>query len=107
MINFWSFSTIQEFLKVSPIYFLRLARHTLINYSWGMQSGVITVYILKVNTCTCAKRLYTIIALASPSVGRSFDSRTGGRGFDSRGRTNNQVLKITAKRRYSGCAASG
>ena len=73
----------------------------------AFKSGVITVYILKVNTCTCAKRLYTIIALASPSVGRSFDSRTGGRGFDSRGRTNNQVLKITAKRRYSGCAASG
>ena len=46
-------------------------------------------------------------SFGKPSVGRSFDSRTGGRGFDSRGRTNNQVLKITAKRRYSGCAASG
>jgi len=31
------------------------------------------------------------------SVGRAIDCRTGGRGFDSRGRTNTQGLKITEK----------
>ena len=31
------------------------------------------------------------------SVGRTFDCRVGGRGFDSRGRTNSQGLKITEK----------
>ena len=31
------------------------------------------------------------------SVGRAFDCRAGGRGFDSRGRTNTQGLKMTEK----------
>ena len=31
------------------------------------------------------------------SVGRVLDCRAGGRGFDSRGRTNTQGLKITEK----------
>ena len=31
------------------------------------------------------------------SVGRVLDCRTGGRGFDSRGQTNTQGLKITEK----------
>ena len=31
------------------------------------------------------------------SVGRALDCRAGGRGFDSRGRTNTQGLKITEK----------
>ena len=31
------------------------------------------------------------------SVGRALDRRAGGRGFDSRGRTNTQGLKITEK----------
>ena len=31
------------------------------------------------------------------SVGRAFDCREEGRGFDSRGRTNTQGLKITEK----------
>ena len=31
------------------------------------------------------------------SVGRAPDCRVGGRGFDSRGRTNTQSLKITEK----------
>ena len=30
-------------------------------------------------------------------VGRAFECRAGGRGFDSRGRTNTQGLKITEK----------
>ena len=31
------------------------------------------------------------------SVGRALDCRAGGRGFDSRGQTNTQGLKITEK----------
>ena len=31
------------------------------------------------------------------SVGRALDCKAGGRGFDSRGRTNTQGLKITEK----------
>ena len=102
--------------KSKPNIFFRLGSVSILSmesqtYTYKLQlgdafkSGVITVYILKVNTC--AKKLYTVTALASPLVGRSFDSRTGGRGFDSRGRTNTQGLKITEKRRYSLCAASG
>ena len=34
------------------------------------------------------------------SVGRVLDCRTGGRGFDSRGQTNTQGLKIIEKGRY-------
>ena len=41
------------------------------------------------------------------SVGRALDCRAGGRGFDSRGRTNTQGLKITVKWRYYPCAAKG
>ena len=41
------------------------------------------------------------------SVGRALDCRVGGRGFDSRGRTNTQGLKITEKWRYSLCPESG
>ena len=41
------------------------------------------------------------------SVGRAFDCRTGGRGFDSRGRTITQGLKMTEKWRYFLCTASG
>ena len=41
------------------------------------------------------------------SVGRVLDCRAGGRGFDSRGRTNTQGLKITEKWRYSLCPAGG
>ena len=39
--------------------------------------------------------------------GRAFDCRAGGRGFDSRGRTITQSLKITEKWRYFLCTASG
>ena len=38
--------------------------------------------------------------LRNVSVGRALYCRTGGRGFDSRGRTNTQGLKITEKWRY-------
>ena len=31
------------------------------------------------------------------TVGRALDCRAGGRGFDSRGGTNTQILKITEK----------
>ena len=41
------------------------------------------------------------------SIGRALDCRAGGRGFDSRGRTNTQGLKITEKWRYFLCTASG
>ena len=41
------------------------------------------------------------------SVGRAFDCRAGGRGFDSRGPTNTQGLKITEKWRYFLCPAGG
>ena len=41
------------------------------------------------------------------SVGRAFDCRAGGRGFDSRGRTITQGLKMTEKWRYFLCTASG
>ena len=41
------------------------------------------------------------------SVGIALDCRAGGRGFDSRDRTNTQGLKITEKWRYSLCTASG
>ena len=41
------------------------------------------------------------------SVGRVFDCRAGGRGFDSRGRTITQGLKMTEKWRYFLCTASG
>ena len=41
------------------------------------------------------------------SVGRAFDCRTGGRGFESRGRTITQGLKMTEKWRYFLCTASG
>ena len=34
------------------------------------------------------------------SVGRARDYRAGGRGFDSRGRTNTEGLKITEKLKY-------
>ena len=41
------------------------------------------------------------------SVGRALDCRAGGRGFDSRGRTITQGLKMTEKWRYFLCTASG
>ena len=41
------------------------------------------------------------------SVGRALDCRAAGRGFDSRGRTNTQGLKITEKWRYFLCPAGG
>ena len=41
------------------------------------------------------------------SVGRAFDCRAGGRGFDSRDRTNTQGVKITEKWRYFLCLANG
>ena len=41
------------------------------------------------------------------SVGRAFDCRAEGRGFDSRGRTITQGLKTTEKWRYFLCTASG
>ena len=41
------------------------------------------------------------------SVGRAFDCRAGGRGFESRGRTITQGLKMTEKWRYFLCTASG
>ena len=41
------------------------------------------------------------------SVGRAFECRTGGRGFDSRGRTITKGLKMTEKWRYFLCTASG
>ena len=53
MINFWSFWTIQGFVKVSPIFLGKNPfpsypsdRHTLTNYSWGnaLKSSVYTVY---------------------------------------------------------------
>ena len=40
-------------------------------------------------------------------VGRAFDCRAGGRGFDSRGRTITQGLKMTEKWGYFLCTASG
>ena len=39
--------------------------------------------------CNCRKNI--------SSVGRALDCRPEGRGFDSRGRTNTQGLKITEK----------
>ena len=33
-------------IKVSPIFFLRLARHTLINYSWGMHSSQVLLQFI-------------------------------------------------------------
>ena len=41
------------------------------------------------------------------SVGRTLDCSAGGHGFDYRGRTNTQYLKITEKRSYSLCPANG
>ena len=40
-------------------------------------------------------------------VGRVLDCSVGGHGFDSRGRTNTQYLKITEKRRFSLCRTNG
>ena len=40
------------------------------------------------------------------SVGRALDWRVGGRGFDSRGRTNTQGLKMTEKLRHYLCPAA-
>ena len=41
------------------------------------------------------------------SVGRALDCSAGGNGFDSRGRTNTQYLKITEKIRFSLCRTNG
>ena len=41
------------------------------------------------------------------AVGRALDCSAGGHGFDSRGRTNTQYLRITEKRSYSLCPANG
>ena len=49
----------------------------------------------------------TVISSRISSVGRALDCWAGGSGFDSRGRTNTQGLKITEKWRYSLCPAGG
>ena len=46
------------------------------------------------------------VAVLAQSVER-VDCRAGGRGFDSRGRTDTQGLKITEKCSHSLCSASG
>ena len=78
MISFWSFWTIQEFVKVSPIFsgqnpfpsYPSKARHTLTNYSWGMHSSQVFIqFILKVNIC--AKKAvchYSFAHMANPFI---------------------------------------
>ena len=41
------------------------------------------------------------------SVGRALDCRAGGRGINSRGRTNTQGLKIVEKLKYYLCPLNG
>ena len=53
------------------------------------------------------KRLVRVHVIMISLVGRALDCRAEGRGFDSRGRTNTQGLKINEKGRYSLCTASG
>ena len=48
-----------------------------------------------------------LLQLPYSSVGRALDCRAGDRGFDSRGWTNTQGLKVTEKRRYCLCPANG
>ena len=51
----------------------------------ALQSSALPTELMNRGSITCS------------SVGRAFDRRAEGRGFDSRGRTNTQGLKITEK----------
>ena len=58
--------------------------------------------------CFCGKLFFIFVIFGRvSSVGRALDCTAGGCGFDSRGRTNTQGLKLTEKWGYSLCAASG